>query len=124
MYEQGRRPSDSATASSETSNITSRATTISDSNGDITLQQPMNPSNIQPKEDERSSISLTTLENVGTVADKKTDIQTTNNNQSDQINTQNQQQQPWVNPYWGSNWKPGATTARSGTNNNNNNIKQ
>jgi hypothetical protein len=117
MYFQESRPSDSESLTTETSDVTSRATTLPDSSSDTVLrqQQGINRLNIQPEEEDRSSTPVTTTASVSTVISKKSDIQKPNS-------TQNQQQKPWVNPYWDANRKP--NTAGTQTGNNNTNIEQ
>jgi hypothetical protein len=129
MFNQGRYPSDSESISSETSDVTSRKTTSSDSWSDTALQQEqqqIDRLNIQLNEEDRSSIPLTTIPSENTVNSKKPSMQNTNNNQSNQVTTlneqQQQQQQIWVNPYWDSNGKADVAAAQPGTNKTSNNT--
>jgi negative regulator of sigma E activity len=117
MYSQGHRPSDLESMSSQTTDVTSRATTVSDSASDatLTMQQEKGPINIQRKEEEwdRSLTPTTNTASVNTVISKNSNGQRAYNNQT---NAGNQQQQSWVNPYWGSNAKSNAAGLQSGTN--------
>ncbi len=120
MYKREPYPSESESMSTETSDVTSRATTLPDSWSETMLQnqQKLDRVNIQLNKEDQSSTPSTTTPSDSTIISKKPDIQRTNNNQANQVNTQNQQQQQtWVNPYWGPNWKPGVTAAQSGTSN-------
>lgn len=117
MFQQGRRPSDSESETSETSDVTSRATTLPDSWSNAALsqqQQQLKSLDIQQIEDDRS-LTPTPTASVNTVISNKAVGQKANNTPSNQVNTQ--QQQPWVNPYWGANWKPNTSIVQSGTNN-------
>jgi len=127
MFNQGRYPSNSESISSETSDVTSRKTTSSDSWSDTALQQQeqqqqIDRLNIQLNEEDRSSIPLTTIPSENTVDSKKPSMQNTNNNQSNQVTTLNEQQQIWVNPYWDSNGKANVAAAQPGTNKTSNNT--
>ncbi len=120
MYKREPYPSESESMSTETSDVTSRATTLPDSWSETMLQnqQKLDRVNIQLNKEDQSSTPSTTTPSDSTIISKKPDIQRTNNNQANQVNTQNQQQQQtWVNPYWGPNWKPGVTATQSGTSN-------
>ena len=127
LFRQIRRPSDSESISSQTSNATSRATTLPDSWSDAASlnQQKINRLNklhIQPIQDDHVSTPSSNSASVVTVVDRRADAQRGGNNQFNGGNTQNQQQQKWINPYWGPDWKPGAAVTRSGTNKTNSTI--
>ena len=130
LFRQIRRPSDSESISSQTSNATSRATTLPDSWSDTaSLNRQritrLNKLHIQPIQADHTSSPSSNGESVVTVINKKPDVQRTGNNQFNEGNTQNQrqqQQQPWINPYWGPDGKPGAEVTRSGTNKTNSTI--
>jgi len=124
MYRQARHHSDSESISSETSDATSRRTTPSESWSNTALQQQqINRLNIQPNEDDRFSIPLTTIASDNTIISKKPNMQNTNDNKSNQVtNLNQQQQQTWVNPYWNSNGKADVAATQSGTNNTSNNA--
>ena len=119
MFNQEHRSSDLESVSSETSDITSRATTIPGSWSATTLQQKLNQLNqynIHPlDDDDQSSVSTDTT--VHTVTNNNHDVQNTNIQQSNVGTTQNHQQSTWVNPYWGPNPQSGTTvTHQSNTN--------
>jgi hypothetical protein len=120
MLNKERHSSDSSSVSSNTTDNTSRATTPQTSWSATTLQKKMNRLNqfkIQPIEADQSSIHSTTSEQVATVSIKS----------PDGMNTQNQQQQEWVNPYWGPKSNSGTIVTQSETNpivNNNTNIEK
>ena len=125
MYSQGRRrPSDLESMSSQTSDVTSRATTIPDSTSDSTLQHLLTEDNVnnQAEGENRTLTPATTTGSVDTVVSKKPDAQRSSNNQLNQATTGNQQQQQWVNPYWDSDGKSSSTGVQSKTNQSNNNI--
>jgi hypothetical protein len=126
MYNRGRLPSDEESVSSETSDVTSRATTIPDSWSDIKSetdfqQQGTNQSNllnIQSVDDGRfSTTSGTTNASIETVVNNNPEILRPNNNQFPAVSPQNSnQQQRWINPYWGADQKPTITVTPSGNN--------
>ncbi|CAF4114899.1 unnamed protein product [Rotaria sordida] len=134
MYSQGRNHSNSRATSRETSNASSRRTTLSDSWEDIMSntipgsQRTINDSNqfnIHSREDGRSSVLSSTIQSVDTVISKKRDIDRTSNNRSHENLTQNQRK-PWINPYWGPNWNPNTagTQSKPKNLNKNTNIKR
>ncbi|CAF1990621.1 unnamed protein product [Rotaria magnacalcarata] len=113
MHSLGRSHSDVDSISSETSDVTSRATTLpdtwSDVKSDATFEYQssingLDSLDISPlPEDDHSSILSSTAASVSTVVDQKMDKdRTDNNNESNESNIQNQQQ-TWSNPYWNSN---------------------
>lgn len=90
MSMQGRRPWDLESVSSQTSDVTSRATTIPDSPSETSIPTR---ERIERSNRIQSSTPTTTSASVNTVISKNSSAQGIN---------RNQQQQPWVNPYWGS----------------------
>lgn len=102
MSMQGRRPWDLESVSSQTSDATSRATTIPDSPSQTSIptQQRSNAPSID------GNRSTTTSASVNTVISRNSGAQGIKRNQ--------QQQQPWVNPYWGSNATTGGNATSRG----------
>ena len=106
MFNPDRRSSDIDSVSSATSDATSRATTIPNSWSATTLQdklKQLGQYNIRPiddDDDDHSSNSSDTPEGAMSVNSKSNDMHRNNIIQPNNMNTQNQQQ-PWVNPYWG-----------------------
>ncbi|CAF3624969.1 unnamed protein product [Rotaria socialis] len=126
MYSLGRPHSDVESILSETSDVTSRATTLpdtwSDVKSDATLEYQssingLDSLDIPPlSEDDHSSIPSSTAASVSTVVDQKMDKdRTNNNNESNETNIQNQQQ-TWSNPYWNSNGNSQASVTQLPTN--------
>ncbi|CAF1443036.1 unnamed protein product [Rotaria sp. Silwood1] len=124
MHRQERSHLSSESASSETSSITSRATTLtgafSDNKSNTSLEyQPvisgLDRLKIYRVEDDHSSAFSSTAPSASTVINMKPNTNRIDNNQSNEMITQNQQK-PWINPYWGSNWKPNTTATRSEAN--------
>ncbi|CAF0972534.1 unnamed protein product [Adineta ricciae] len=120
MFNPDRRPSDIDSVSSATSNATSRATTIPNSWSATTLQdklKQLSQYNIRPvdDDDDHSSNSSDTPEGAMSVNSKNNDMQRNNIIQPNNMNAQNQQQ-PWVNPYWGPTSNSGTTTYPSDVN--------
>ncbi|CAF4993650.1 unnamed protein product, partial [Rotaria sp. Silwood1] len=124
MHRQERSHLSSESASSEISSITSRATTLtgafSDNKSNTSLEyQPvisgLDRLKIYRVEDDHSSAFSSTAPSASTVINMKPNTNRIDNNQSNEMITQNQQK-PWINPYWGSNWKPNTTATRSEAN--------
>ncbi|CAF2750482.1 unnamed protein product [Rotaria sp. Silwood2] len=133
MYNQGRSHLNSDSMSSETSNATSRGTTFTGSFSDIKSNttpeyQPITSGldqlNIHSIEDDHSSAFSSTAPSVSTVINMKLDMNTIKDNRSNEM-IAHKQQKPWVNPYWGPNWKPNTTATQSEANtiNKNTNIQ-
>ncbi|CAF1186408.1 unnamed protein product [Adineta steineri] len=123
MYNQEYDPSDIESLSSGTSNtsvMTSRATTIPNSWSATTLQQKLQQLaqfNIHPLDDDQSSDSTDATVQFITSMNKSLDTTRSNSNQLNGVSTQNQQQQqPWVNPYWGPKLSASATVNQPETN--------
>lgn len=133
MFQQGRRPSDSESLTSEASEITSRATTLTEPWSTTPLQQQQqqqqrvfNSLHIQSTEVTQSQTSLNTTISANTVISNRTTGQIPINDPSNQFNTQikqpqqqQQQQQAWVNQYWDSDPKPNLPTSQIPQNNTN-----
>ena len=102
---QGLRPWDSESVSSQTSDATSRATTVySSSEASVSTQGKADRSNIPLNESNRSSSPTTTTASVNTVISRNSGAQGINRNQ-----------QPWVNPYWGPSSKSNTTGTNANT---------
>ena len=133
---QGRLFSDSNSMSSAASDVTSKETTASntwnDTRSDITLQCHQQNSNLdqlntQSRGNDRPSAPVTISTSVNTVTNNTTDMQKSNHTSSNEINTQNQQQQnTWMNRDFDLNWKSNTTATQSAANklNNSTDIEQ